>query len=113
LDTLGNNLIVFHTELDTLVSAVTSDMQLILFSDVGSVNFVLDGVIADANTGIYYAQADRYLTGSEYIGDTTLLVYDSNAAVVYLQDLAVPEPTTTTLSLLALAALLARRRRQA
>ena len=113
LDTLENNLIVFHTELDTLVSAVTSDMQLILFSDVGSVNFVLDGVIADANTGIYYAQADRYLTGSEYIGDTTLLVYDSNAAVVYLQDLAVPEPTTTTLSLLALAALLARRRRQA
>ena len=40
-----------------------------------------------------------------------MLVYDSHAGVVYLQ-MKVPEPTTSTLGLLALTALCARRRRK-
>ena len=78
---------------------------------MGSVYFSYDDVTASNDTGIYFTRADRYLTGSDYIDDRTLLVYDSYAGVVYLQQ-AVPEPTTATLSLLALAGLVARRRRK-
>jgi uncharacterized protein (TIGR03382 family) len=56
--------------------------------------------------------ANRYLTGCNYIDSDTLLVYDSHAEVVYLQMATIPEPATTTLSLLALAALAARSRRR-
>lgn len=86
--------------------------QLVLFSDVNSVNFVLDNLtaVADADGGIYYTKAENYISGS-YIDEDTWLVYDSGAGVVYLDGI-VPEPTTATLSLLALAALAARRRRR-
>lgn len=86
--------------------------QLVLFSDVNSVNFVLDNLnaVADADGGIYYTKAENYITGN-YIDENTWLVYDSGAGVVYLDGI-VPEPTTATLSLLALAALAARRRRR-
>ena len=86
--------------------------QLVLFSDVSGVNFVLDNLnaVADADGGIYYTKAENYITGN-YIDEDTWLVYDSGAGVVYLDGI-VPEPTTATLSLLALAALAARRRRR-
>ena len=73
--------------------------------------FGLDNIIAESGTGIYFTRADRYFTGCDFIDEDILLVYDSNAQVVYLHH-SVPEPTTATLSLLALAALAARRRRR-
>ncbi|MBQ1961319.1 MAG: autotransporter-associated beta strand repeat-containing protein [Akkermansia sp.] len=69
-----------------------------------------DGEEAQASNIIYSTLASNYFTGWN-ITDATQLVYDVGAGVVYL-DKAVPEPTTTTLSLLALAALVARRRRK-
>lgn len=99
--------------------------QMVLFTNVSS--FTLDGtaygeanaimmmaaadgeLAAGANT-IYSTLASNYFTGWN-ITNETYLVYDVGAGVVYL-DKAVPEPTTTTLSLLALAALVARRRRK-
>ena len=112
LDTQENNLLTFHTTPDSLLTSITGDTQLVLFSEVGSVFFGLDGELAKANSGIYYTRADRYLTGCDYIDGHTLLVYDSHAAVVYLHTETIPEPATTTLSLLALASLVARRRRK-
>ena len=112
LDTQENNLLTFHTTPDSLLTSITGDTQLVLFSEVGSVFFGLDGELAKADSGIYYTRADRYLTGCDYIDGHTLLVYDSHAAVVYLHTETIPEPATTTLSLLALASLVARRRRK-
>ncbi len=112
LDTLANSLLTFHTTPDTVFTTINGDTQLVLFSEVGSVFFGLDGVQAKADSGIYYTRADRYLTGCDYIDGHTLLVYDSHAAVVYLHTETIPEPATTTLSLLALASLVARRRRK-
>ena len=112
LDTLENNHLTLRTTLDYLWVDVNDDAQLVLFSDVGSVTFVYDNVTATtAEPGVYYTRADRYLTGYDYLDSQTMLVYDSNVGVVYLQ-IKTPEPTTTTLGLVALAALAARRRRK-
>lgn len=112
LDTMEHSLLTFNTTPDTPIDRITANTQLVLFSDVGGVDFGRDSIIADPNTGIYYTLASRYLTGCDYINEHTLLVYDSFADVVYLQMETIPEPTTATLSLLALAALAARRRRR-
>lgn len=114
LDTTTTSLLNFDATLDAGQAAIDGSgrtTQLLLFSDVGGVNFVLDDMEADAGTGIYYTRADRYITGCDYVDEETWLVYDSSAQVVYLEGL-IPEPTTATLSLLALAALAARRRRK-
>ncbi len=99
--------------------------QIVLFSGVssltldgtpyGEANAIMmmaaaDGEAAVASNTIYSTLASNYFTGWN-ITDSTYLVYDVGAGVVYL-DKAVPEPTTTTLSILALAALVARRRRR-
>lgn len=110
LDTMENSLLTFSSTPDINFDASTGAAQLVLFSGVSSVNFGYDGVTAKDDTGVYFTRADRYLTGTDFIDDRTLLVYDSHADVVYLQ-LVIPEPTTATLSLLALAGLAARRRR--
>ena len=111
LDTLENNQLTFNTTLDYTWLNEVNVAQLVLFSDVGSVTFVYDNVTATRDSGVYYTQAERYLTGSDYIDSQTMLVYDSNVGVVYLQ-IKTPEPTTTTLGLVALAAMAARRRRK-
>ena len=109
----SDNLITLKTRFEADRELITDDMQLVLFSDVGSVNFVLDGELAEANTGVYYTRADRYLTGCDYVDEESVLVYDSQAGVVYLKtSVLIPEPSTTALSLLALSGLLARRRRR-
>lgn len=99
--------------------------QIVLFSGVssltldgtayGEANAIMmmaaaDGEAAAASNTVYSTLASNYFTGWN-ITDATHLVYDVGAGVVYL-DKAVPEPTTTTLSILALAALVARRRRK-
>lgn len=112
LETMEHSLLTFNTTPDAPIDRITANTQLVLFSNVGGVDFGRDSIIADPNTGIYYAMANRYLTGCDYIDGSTLLVYDSHAEVVYLQMATIPEPTTTTLSLLALAALASRRRRK-
>ena len=112
LDTLENNQLTFRTTLDYLCVSENNDAQIVLFSDVGSVTFVYDDVTASTeDPGVYYTRAERYLTGYDYLNSQTLLVYDSNVGVVYLQT-KTPEPTTTALGLVALAALAARRRRK-
>ncbi|MBQ9830025.1 MAG: PEP-CTERM sorting domain-containing protein [Akkermansia sp.] len=112
LDTLENNQLTLNTTLDYTWLNEDNVAQLVLFSDVGSVTFVYDNVTATtAEPGVYYTRADRYLTGNDYIDSQTMLVYDSNVGVVYLQ-IKTPEPTTSTLGLLALTALCARRRRK-
>ena len=105
--------LTLSTTLDLGAAAIDGSgrtTQLVLFSDVSGVNFVMDNITAVAKSGIYYTKAENYITGN-YIDEDTWLVYDSGAGVVYLDGI-VPEPTTATLSLLALAALAARRRRK-
>ncbi len=111
LDTMENRLLILNATPDSNIDKITLNTQLVLFSDVGGVTFGLDNIIAESGTGIYFTRADRYFTGCDFIDEDILLVYDSNAQVVYLHH-SVPEPATATLSLLALAALAARRRRR-
>jgi MYXO-CTERM domain-containing protein len=113
LDTLADNQLTFNTVLDVPYENLYGKVQLVLFSDVSSVKFIYGDDITEAikDSGVYYTRADNFLTGCDYIDSQTLLVYDSHAGVVYLQ-MKVPEPTTSTLGLLALTALCARRRRR-
>lgn len=93
-------------------------VQIVLFTGVDKVTFfgvdeteqyTLD---KEAQNAVYYTMAENYFS-SPYINSDNVvyLVYDSSAGIVYL-DIRVPEPTTTTLGILALAALAARRRRK-
>lgn len=112
LDTLTDNQLTFNTTLDVPYETLRGDVQLVLFSDVSSVKFIYGDITETAKEpGVYYTRADNFLTGCDYIDSQTMLVYDSHAGVVYLQ-MKVPEPTTSTLGLLALTALCARRRRK-
>ena len=113
LDTMEHSLLNFTSTFDGASEFGLGDSQLVLFSGVGGVHFGTDGIDAKADSGIYYTRADRYISNSDFIDENTLLVYDSYAEVVYLHNGMIPEPATATLSLLALAALAARRRRRA
>ena len=86
---------------------VDKDSMVLLFSGIEKMNFVYDDAVI-GSSGKYESFASYYFTG-DMVGANTKLVYDNG--VLYLTGL-VPEPTTTTLSLLALAALAARRRRK-
>ena len=87
--------------------------QVVLFSDVATVNFIRDGITAKFTDGAVYTLSAADYFNSVWINNMTTLVYDSNQKVVYLEGVSnVPEPTTSTLGLLALAALAARRRRK-
>ena len=126
LNTSGGKItldLLTNGNVQTFADGYTS--QIVLFSGVnsltldgtayGEANAIMmmaaaDGEAAVASNNIYSTLASDYFTGWN-ITNETYLVYDAGARVVYL-DKAVPEPTTTTLSLLALAALVARRRRK-
>ena len=82
--------------------------QIVLFTGVAE--FCLGGQVLSTGDTTHVFAATDYLTG-DYVYETTALVYDGNVGCVYLVE-AMPEPTTTTLSLLALAGLAARRRRR-
>ena len=88
--------------------------QVVLFNVGGVVTFGFDALTTTADDGlVYIVKATDYFTGNR-VTESMKLVYDSSTGMVYLENAAgaVPEPTTTTLSLLALAALAARRRRK-
>ena len=101
-----NPFISLMLELDKGYTPV--DTQIVLFSGVSAFN--VGGVEFSSAETAYVFSASDHLKG-EYVFETTALVYDGNVGVVYLVE-AVPEPATTTLSLLALAGLAARRRRK-
>ena len=102
----GNPFVSLMLALDGTYMPV--DTQIVLFTGVSSL--VVNGVeFSGADTAHVFAASD-YLKG-DYVFETTALVYDGNVGCVYLVE-AMPEPATTTLSLLALAGLCARRRRR-
>ena len=82
--------------------------MVLLFSDVDMVNLIQHGKFTLREGGEYIFDANRYFSG-DMVGKQTQLV--CKGGNVYITGLVVPEPTTATLSLLALAALAARRRR--
>ncbi|MBR2125552.1 MAG: PEP-CTERM sorting domain-containing protein, partial [Akkermansia sp.] len=94
----------------TLGTEYTEDSLVRLFSNVDIVKFLMDGEEVDTSLT---QRASDFFTG-DYINENTTLTYDRTTKEVYLQGISkvVPEPTTATLSLLALAALAARRRRR-
>ena len=90
-----------------LNGTVDKNSEALLFVGLDKVNFVYDNAII-GSSGKYECLANHYFTG-DMVGENTKLVFNEGA--LYLTNL-VPEPTTATLSLLALAALAARRRRK-
>lgn len=82
--------------------------QIVLFTGVAE--FCLGGQVLSTGDTTHVFAATDYLTG-DYVYETTALVYDGNVGCVYLVE-AMPEPTTTSLSLAALVALAMRRRRK-
>lgn len=95
----------------TLHAEYEKDSQVILFTDVNTVKFVLDNITATKTGQTITLNAADYFTG-DWINEKTNLVYDSGTVYVTGVNRVVPEPSTATLSLLALAALAARRRRR-
>lgn len=97
----------------TLSADYDPTAQVVLFSDVNTVNFIRDGIAAKSTDGkVYTLSADDYFSGA-WITDTTTLVYDAANKVVYLEGVAnVPEPTSSMLGLMGLVAFTLRRRRK-
>ena len=100
-----------NLNLTTNAAELPSDYRIVLFSGVGGLNIDAE-YFSTLNTAYVFAASDIF--AGDYITADTALVYDSAASVVFLAqgEALVPEPTTATLSLLALAALAARRRRK-
>ncbi len=104
----GSSSDMFVNLMLSLDGAYTPEVtQIVLFTGVAE--FCLGGQVLSTGDTTHVFAATDYLTG-DYVFETTALVYDGNVGCVYLVE-AMPEPTTTTLSLLALAGLCARRRR--
>ncbi len=93
----------------TLGAEYSEDGLMQLFSNVDIVKFLMDGKEVDSSTTL---MASDFFTG-DYINENTTLTYDSSSGNIYIAlGSNIPEPTTATLSLLALAGLAARRRRR-
>ena len=95
----------------TLGAQYEKDAQILLFSNVDKAIFGLDNITMKPFMDSVTLQASDYFTG-EWINAETTLVYDSGNIYVSGVNVVIPEPTTATLSLLALAGLAARRRRK-
>ena len=95
----------------TLGAEYDPNSQIMLFSDVDTVKFLQDNITATSNSAMVTLNASDYFTG-DWVNDKTILVYDKGNIYVSGVNVVIPEPATTTLSLLALAALAARRRRK-
>lgn len=95
----------------TLQTLYEADSQILLFTDVKTVEFVLDNITANTTDESVMLNASDYFTG-EWINEQTSLVYDKGTMYVTGVNYVITEPATATLSLLALAALSARRRKR-
>lgn len=95
----------------TLQAQYETDSQVLLFTDINTVEFILDNTKADIKDKSVILNAADYFCG-DWINENTELIYDGSSVYVTGVNQVIPEPATATLSLLALAALVARRRRR-
>jgi hypothetical protein len=101
----GNDLYLSPETIKIFISPETSGQkEIVCFSNIGKL------YLGDSMTESYILNADICYTGSETPLEY-LLVYNQNLGTLLLTQ-SIPEPTTATLSLLALAALCSRRRRR-
>ena len=94
----------------TLNGTLTEDSIVNLFSDIGTLT-LLGSDLQRTSTDTYEFNANEYFTGSMIGEDTMMQFQNGSLTVTGLVTPMVPEPTTATLSLLALVGLAARRRR--
>lgn len=94
----------------TLDGMLMEDSIVNLFSDIGTLKLGAD--LQYTSTDTYEFNANDYFTGSMIGEDTMMQFQNGSLTVTGLVTPMVPEPTTATLSLLALAGLAARRRRK-
>jgi hypothetical protein len=94
----------------TLDGMLMEDSIVNLFSDIGTLKLGSD--LQYTSTDTYEFNASQYFTGSMIGEDTMVQFQNGSLTVTGLVTPMVPEPTTATLSLLALAGLAARRRRK-
>ncbi len=89
----------------------SKDAKLVLFTDAGKVNFIYNGeTVTATGTQLLTLNATDYFDGAA-INSNTKVVFESGTVYLTEFNKVIPEPTSATLSLLALAALAARRRR--
>ncbi|MBE6419306.1 MAG: hypothetical protein E7031_04170 [Akkermansiaceae bacterium] len=89
----------------------SKDAKLVLFTDAGKVNFIYNGeTVTATGTQLLTLNAADYFDGAA-INSNTKVVFESGTVYLTEFNKVIPEPTSATLSLLALAALAARRRR--
>ena len=95
----------------TLLAQYEEDSKVMLFTDVNTVEFILDNLSTSKNGIAISLNAADYFCG-DWINESTALVYDGSSVYVTGVNRVIPEPATATMTWLALAALAARRRRR-
>lgn len=117
--TINGSLVLSGTRTVTLAGTILTQLSALeqggtlnLFTGISSLtlgeqNYTLGGTDLTAEGN---ALLGDYFTGVD--GGSYALGYTASTGTLYVQNLSVPEPTTATLSLLALSALAARRRRR-
>lgn len=107
LNMLGEDKINLGLTLDGLLM---EDSIVMLFSNIGTLKLGSD--LQYTGTDTFEFNANQYFTGA-MIGENTMVQFQNGSmSVTGLVTPMIPEPTTATLSLLALAGLAARRRRK-